>query len=80
MAITKEIVLNKLDINVQNPSIEVVKRISFYEDGEEINRTHNELRYDFLNENILYVSESQFVQDIWTQVSSSFIETSGSIE
>lgn len=80
MAITKEIVLNKLDINVQNPSIEVVKRISFFEDGEEINRTHNELRYDFLNENILYVSESQFVQDIWTQVSSSFIETSGSIE
>jgi hypothetical protein len=80
MAITKEIVLNKLDINVQNPSIEVVKRVSFFEDGEEINRTHNEVRYDFLNESSLYVSESQFVQDTWTFVSASFIESSGSIE
>jgi hypothetical protein len=79
MAITKEIVLNKLDINVQNPSIEVVKRVSFFEDGEEINRTHNEVRYDFLNESSLYVSESQFVQDTWTFVSASFIESSGSI-
>jgi hypothetical protein len=80
MAITKEIVLNKLDINVQNPSIEVVKRVSFFEDGEEINRTHSEVRYDFLNESSLYVSESQFVQDTWTFVSASFIESSGSIE
>jgi hypothetical protein len=80
MAITKEIVLNKLDINVQNPSIEVVKRVSFFEDGEEINRTHNEVRYDFLNESSLYVSESQFVQDTWTFVSASFIESSGSVE
>ena len=54
MAITKEIVLNKLDINLQNPSIEVVKRVSFYEDGEEINRTHNEVVYSFKNEEVLF--------------------------
>lgn len=80
MAITKEVVFNALEINVQNPHIEVIKRISFFEDGEEINRTHQEFRYEFENEQHLYVSESQFVQDIWTQVSSSFIATSGSIQ
>lgn len=79
MAIIKEVVLNKLDINVQNPNIEVVKRISFFEDGEEINRTHTEVLYSFKNEEHLFASESQFIQDVWTQVSSSFIETSGSI-
>ena len=80
MAIVKEVVLNKLDINVQNPNIEVVKRISFIEDGEEINRTHNEMLYSFKNEEHLFASESQFVQDIWTEVSRSFVENSGSIE
>lgn len=80
MAITKEIVLNKLDINVQNPTIEVVKRVSFYEDEVELNRTHTSTMYSFKNEVDLYVSESQFIQDIWTKVSASFVETSGSIE
>ena len=79
MAIIKEVVLNKLDINLQNPHIEVVRRISFVEDGVEINRTHNEILYSFKNEEILFASESQFVQDIWTEVSRSFVETSGSI-
>lgn len=80
MAIEKEIVLNKLDINVQNPSVEIVKRISFLENGEEINRTHIHALYQFKNEEHLFASESQFVQDIWTEVSRSFVETSGSIE
>ena len=79
MAIEKEIVLNKLDVNVQNPSIEVVKRVSFIEDGEEINRNHTHTMYAFKNEEHLYASESAFIQDIWTQLSSSFVETSGSI-
>jgi len=79
MAIEKEIVLNKLDINVQNPSIEVVKRVSFIEDGEEINRNHTHALYQFKNEDHLYASESVFIQTIWTEVSSSFVETSGSI-
>ena len=80
MAIEKEIVLNKLDINLQTPHIEVVKRISFIEDGEEINRTHTQHVYTFKDEEHLFVSESQFVQGIWTEVSRSFVETSGSIE
>ena len=80
MAIIKEIVLNKLDINVQNPNIEVVKRISFFEDGEEINRTHSEVLYSFKNEEHLFASESVFIQNVWTMVSASFIEASGSIE
>ena len=80
MAITKEIVLNKLDINVQNPSVEVVKRVSFYDNGQEINRTHTHTLYEFNNEEHLYASESQFVKDAWTMVSASFIESSGSIE
>ena len=33
MALEKLVVLNKLEINVQNPSIDVVKRVSFMEDG-----------------------------------------------
>ena len=80
MAITQKIVLNKLDINVQNPSMEVVKRVSFYEGEEELNRTHISIIYSFENEENLYVSESQYIQDTWTFVSASFIETSGSIE
>jgi hypothetical protein len=79
MAIEKEIVLNKLDVNVQNPSMEVVKRVSFIEDGEEINRSHTHTFYQFNNEDHLYASESVFIQTIWTDVSSSFVETSGSI-
>jgi len=79
MAIEKEIVLNKLDVNVQNPSMEVVKRVSFIEDGEEINRSHAHTLYQFNNEDHLYASESVFIQTIWTEVSSSFVETSGSI-
>jgi hypothetical protein len=80
MAITKQIVLNKLDINVQTPHIEIVNRISFMENGEEVNRTHTQTMYTFKNEEHLFVSESQFVQDIWKMVSGSFIQTSGSIE
>jgi hypothetical protein len=79
MAIEKEIVLNKLDVNVQNPSMEIVKRVSFIEDGEEINRNHTHTLYQFNNEDHLYASESVFIQSIWTEVSSSFVETSGSI-
>jgi len=79
MAIEKEIVLNKLDVNVQNPSIEVVKRVSFIEDGEEINRNHTHTLYQLNNEEHLFASESAFIQTIWTEVSSSFAETSGSI-
>ena len=80
MAIEKEIVLNKLGINIQTPHIEIVKRISFIEDGVEVNRTHTEVIYTFKDEEVLFASESQFVQDIWTQVSASFVATSGSIE
>jgi len=80
MAITKEVILNKLDINVQTPHIEVVKRVSFYEDGEEINRNHTQTLYTFANEESLFVSESQFVQDVWEMVSASFVIAEGSIE
>ena len=38
MAIEKIVVLNALEINVQNPSMDVVKRISIMEDGVEISR------------------------------------------
>ena len=79
MAIEKEVVLNKLDVNVQTPHIEVVKRVSFIEDGEEINRNHTHVLYTLDNEEHLYTSESAFIQTIWTEVSSSFSETSGSI-
>jgi hypothetical protein len=80
MAIEKQIFLNKLDINVQNPSIEVVKRVSFYDNGEEMSRTHTSTIYQFVNEEHLFASESQFVKDAWTMVSASFVETSGNIE
>jgi hypothetical protein len=73
MAITKEQVLNKLDINVQVPSIEVVHRVSFYEDGVEINRDHTSTIYSRKNEHLI-VSQSQLVQDIWTLVSGSYSE------
>ena len=80
MAIEKQIFLNKLDINVQTPTITVVKRVSYYENGEEINRTHTETLYSFKDEEHLFASESQFIQDTWTMVSASFVATSGSIE
>lgn len=80
MAIEKEVVLNKLDVNVQNPSVEVVKRISFLENGEEINRIHTHTLYQFKNEEHLFASESVFIQNMWRMVSGSFIEASGSIE
>jgi hypothetical protein len=70
MAITKEEYLNRLDINVQNPHIEVVKRVSFFEDGTEINRDHVEALYSKKNQHLI-VSESQLVQDIWALVSGS---------
>ena len=79
MAITKEEYLNRIDINVQNPHIEVVKRVSFYEDGVEITREHTETLYSMKNEHEI-ASQSQFIQDIWNHVSSSFVESSGSIE
>jgi len=72
MAITKEEVLNKLDINVQIPKIEVVRRVSFLEDSVEITRDHTETVYTLKNEHHI-VSESQLVQDIWALVSSSVI-------
>ena len=80
MAIEKEIVLNKLEINVNTPHIEVVKRVSFVEEGEEISRTHTDFLYTFENEAHLFASESVFIQGIWNDVSSSWIETTGSIE
>ena len=70
MAITKEEVLNKLDINVQVPKMEVVRRVSFFEDGVEITRDHTETLYTFKNEEHI-VSESQLVQDIWALISGS---------
>lgn len=70
MAIRKEEYLNKLDINVQTPFIEVVKRVSFYEDDVEINRTHTHKTYSKKNGHEI-VSESQLVQDIWALVSGS---------
>ena len=73
MAITKEQVLNKLDINIQVPSIEVVHRVSFYEDDVEINRDHTSTIYSQKNEHLI-VSQSQLVQDIWTLVSGSYSE------
>lgn len=70
MAIRKEEYLNKLDINVQTPFIEVVKRVSFYEDDVEINRTHTHKTYGKKTGHLI-VSESQLVQDIWALVSGS---------
>jgi hypothetical protein len=70
MAIERQTFLNKLDINVQNPSITVVNRVSYYEDGEEINRNHTETIYSTTNAEEI-VSESQLVQDIWALVSGS---------
>ena len=70
MALEKLVVLNKLEINVQNPSIDVVKRVSFMEDGVELNRTHVSTNYNLKNEHLI-VSESQLVQDIWAMVSGS---------
>lgn len=79
MAIEKEIVLNKLEINVNTPHIEVVKRVSFIEAGEELSRNHTHMVYTFANETELIASESVFIQGIWNNLSSSFAETSGSI-
>ena len=70
MAITKEEYLNRIDINVQNPHIEVVKRVSFFEDGVEINRDHSHTMYSMKNEHEI-VSQSQLVQDIWGLISGS---------
>jgi dolichyl-phosphate-mannose--protein O-mannosyl transferase len=70
MAITKEEYLNRLEINVQSPQLEVVRRVSFMEDGVELNRTHVSTNYNLKNEHLI-VSESQLVQDIWALVSGS---------
>ena len=70
MAITKEQYLNKLDINVQSPSIEVVHRVSFFEDDTEISRDHISTIFTHKNEHLI-VSQSQLVQDIWALVSGS---------
>lgn len=70
MAITKEEYLNRIDINVQNPHLEVVKRVSFFEDGEEISREHTHTMYSMTNEHEI-VSQSQLVQDIWGLISGS---------
>ena len=79
MAIEKEIVLNKLEINVNTPHIEVVKRVSFVEGGEEISRTHTDFLYTFENEEHLFASESVFIQNMWTDISSSYSSTDGNI-
>ena len=79
MALEKIVVLNKLEMNVQNPSLGIIKRVSFMEDGVEISRDHLEFFYDEVNEADLYASESVFIQEAWNHVSSSFVETSGSI-
>lgn len=79
MAIEKIVVLNALEINVQNPSMDVVKRISIMEDGVEISRRHENIHYDSFNEAHLIASESAFIIDTWNNVSSSWVETSGSI-
>ena len=79
MALEKVVVLNALEINVQNPSIDVVKRISFLENGIEISRKHEDIHYDSFNEEHLIASESAFVIEAWNHVSSSWAETSGSI-
>lgn len=73
MAIEKEEHLNKLDINVQSPHMEVVKRVSFIEDGVEINRTHVSTTYGLKNQDKI-VAETQLVQDIWALVSASHSE------
>lgn len=70
MAITKEEYLNKLEINVQSPHLEVVRRVSFFENGEEVSRNHISTNYNIKNEHLI-VSESQLIQDIWTMVSGS---------
>lgn len=70
MAIRKEEYLNKLEINVQTPYIEVVKRVSFYEDDVEISRTHIHNTYSKKSGHEI-TSESQLVQDIWALVSGS---------
>ena len=80
MALEKIVVLNKIEINVQNPSLDVVKGVSFMEDGVEISRDHLDTHYDGFNEADLYASESVFIQGVWNNVSSSWAETSGSIE
>ena len=80
MALEKIVVLNALEINVQNPSIDVVKRISFMENGIEISRKHEDVHYDSFNEAHLIASESAFVIESWNHVSSSWVESSGSIE
>jgi len=79
MAIEKVVVLNALEINVQNPSMDVVKRISFMEDGAEISRKHENIHYDSFNEAHLIASESAFIIETWNHISSSWVETSGSI-
>ena len=70
MAIRKEEYLNRIDINVQTPYIEVVKRVSFYEDDVEISRNHTHTTYSKKNGDQI-TSESQLVQDIWALVSGS---------
>lgn len=70
MAITKEEYLNRIDINVQNPHLEVVKRVSFYEDGVEINRDHIHVLYSKKNEDEI-AQQHQLIQDIWALVSGS---------
>ena len=71
MAITKQEYLNKLEINVQTPHLEVVRRVSFYDGDTEISRNHIETMYTTANSDLLFVSESQLVQDIWTLISGS---------
>jgi len=70
MAVVKEEYLNRIDINVQNPHLEVVNRVSFIEDGVEISRDHTHTLYSMKNEHLI-ASQSQLVQDIWALVSGS---------
>lgn len=64
-------ILNKIEMNVQNATMEVVHRVSFYENGEEINRDHVSRHYSFDNENEI-VSQSQLIKDMWGILSGSY--------
>lgn len=67
----KQEILNKVELNVQNGIMDVVYRVSFYEDGEEIHRDHITRNYSFENEHEI-VSQSQLVQNIWGLLSGSY--------
>lgn len=67
-------ILTGISVDVHRGAIQLGKRISYLEDGNEVFRKHDSFEINIDNEHLI-VSESKLVRDVWNVVSASCAET-----